>query len=153
MTPTLTDWNKFNLPYTCLFWCYALNYRSEEFFVLSLLCRKAIPQENFWFQKGAQLLAQIVKRLIQWTRVTAKSRYHLKIGLIRHHRPSRFSLPHFWVNFPAKFKPIVFSKLNICYSHELVYHQKPKRLNSSMSQSPKLSFFHKHTTRVLCRQY
>lgn len=89
-----------NREQACLFWCYASNYRSEEFFVLSLLCRKVIPQDNFWFQKGAQLVAQIFKPLIQWTRLTAKSRYHLKIGLIWRHHPSRFSLQK--STFPRK---------------------------------------------------
>ena len=27
---------------TCLFWCYALNYRPEKFFVSSFLCRKTL---------------------------------------------------------------------------------------------------------------
>ena len=30
-----------------LFWCYALNYRPEEFSVSSFLCRKTVPQHNF----------------------------------------------------------------------------------------------------------
>ena len=50
-----------------------LNHRPEEFFISSFLCRKTVPQHNFWFQKNAQLVAQTFEQLIQWKRLTAKS--------------------------------------------------------------------------------
>ena len=60
----------------CLFWSYTLKYRPEELFVSSFLCRKTVPQHNFWFQKVAQLVAQAFKQLTQRRRLTTKSRYH-----------------------------------------------------------------------------
>ena len=59
------------------------------------------------------------------------------------HRHSRFSLSHFWVRFPTKFKRIIFFKDRLPYNHvdvtDLVYHQ--KGWNHRCPNSPNLPFF------------
>ena len=59
------------------FWCYALNYRPEEFCFASFLCRKTVPEKNFWLQKVVQLVTQGFKQSIQRRRLTTTSRYHM----------------------------------------------------------------------------
>ena len=100
-----------------LFWCYALNYRPEEFFASSFLCRKTVPQHNIWLQKVVQLAVQGFKQSIQRRRLTTKSKYHIQTGLIWRHRQSRISPVTFWVRSPTDFK---FSKRILVYSHEQV---------------------------------
>ena len=60
-TTPLPNLNNFNFALnrkTYLFWYYALNYRPEEFFILSFFYRKTVLQHNVWLQKVVQLVAQ-----------------------------------------------------------------------------------------------
>ena len=110
------------------FWCYALNYRTVKLFASLFLCRKTVPQHNFWFQKVTQLVGQAFKQLIQRRRLTTNSRFHIQIGLIWRHRHSRYSLSHLWVRSSTEFKHIVLPKRIPPCSHEhatgLFHHQK-----------------------------
>ena len=135
-TSSLPDLNNFNFALnrkTCLFWCYALNYRPGEFLVSSFLCRKTVPQHNIWLKKVVQLATQGFKQSIQRRRLTTTSKYTYKLVWPDVIVNLGFPLSHFSVRSPRDFK---FSRRILPYNHEQVAglppplrakHQKGKR--------------------------
>ena len=106
-TSSLPNLNNFNFALnrkTCLFWCYALNYRPGEFLVSSFLCRKTVPQHNIWLKKVVQLATQGFKQSIQRRRLTTTSKYYIQTGLTWCHRQSRISSVTLLSTFPQRFQ-------------------------------------------------
>ena len=126
-----------------LFSCYALNYRPEDFFVLSSLCRKTLLQHSFWFQKVAQLVVQAFKQLIQQRSLIPSLPTTYK--LVWHDATTTFGFPCDTSEYvpPTECKHIVFSKCSFP-EVDLVYRK--KSWNPRCTSSPKLPLSYKNTT-------